>query len=126
MEIPGGRRGAAIDAGSKEPEAAALGILDTVIVAGIGSGVAAPPFRRDAFGPFGAGDVIEIERPALPDGKPGKRFMVPMRAARMSRKDSRERAAELLTRVTEAAGPDPEEDPPLALYRYLAHKAHGD
>lgn len=27
---------------------------------------------------FGAGDVIEIERPAL-DGKPGKRFMVPMR-----------------------------------------------
>ena len=28
---------------------------------------------------FGAGDVIEIERPAV-DGKPGKRFMVPMRA----------------------------------------------
>lgn len=27
---------------------------------------------------FGAGDVIEIERPAV-DGKPGKRFMVPMR-----------------------------------------------
>ena len=28
---------------------------------------------------FGAGDVIEIERPAQDDGKPGKRFMVPMR-----------------------------------------------
>ena len=28
---------------------------------------------------FGAGDVLEIERPPL-DGKPGKRFMVPMRA----------------------------------------------
>ena len=28
---------------------------------------------------FGAGDVIEIERPAV-DGKPGKRFMVPMNA----------------------------------------------
>ncbi|MEQ1499366.1 MAG: ribosome maturation factor RimM [Novosphingobium sp.] len=28
---------------------------------------------------FGAGDVIEIERPAV-DGKKGKRFMVPMRA----------------------------------------------
>jgi 16S rRNA processing protein RimM len=27
---------------------------------------------------FGAGDVLEIERPAE-DGKPGKRFMVPMR-----------------------------------------------
>lgn len=27
---------------------------------------------------FGAGDVLEIERPAA-DGKPGKRFMVPMR-----------------------------------------------
>ncbi len=29
---------------------------------------------------FGAGDVIEIERPPEEDGKPGKRFMVPMRA----------------------------------------------
>lgn len=29
---------------------------------------------------FGAGDVIEIERPASDDGKQGKRFMVPMRA----------------------------------------------
>ncbi len=28
---------------------------------------------------FGAGDVLEIERPGQ-DGKPGKRFMVPMRA----------------------------------------------
>ncbi len=28
---------------------------------------------------FGAGDVIEIERPASEDGKRGKRFMVPMR-----------------------------------------------
>ncbi len=28
---------------------------------------------------FGAGDVLEIQRPAV-DGKPGKRFMVPMRA----------------------------------------------
>jgi len=27
---------------------------------------------------FGAGDILEIERPAK-DGKPGKRFMVPMR-----------------------------------------------
>ena len=27
---------------------------------------------------YGAGDVIEIERPSE-DGKPGKRFMVPMR-----------------------------------------------
>lgn len=30
-----------------------------------------------AIDDFGAGDVIEIERPAV-DGKPGKRFMVPM------------------------------------------------
>lgn len=29
---------------------------------------------------FGAGDVIEIERPAAEAGKRGKRFMVPMRA----------------------------------------------
>ncbi len=29
---------------------------------------------------FGAGDVLEIERPAGADGKPGKRFMVPMNA----------------------------------------------
>ncbi|WP_448665108.1 ribosome maturation factor RimM [Sphingomonas sp. CJ20] len=28
---------------------------------------------------YGAGDVLEIERPAGDDGKPGKRFMVPMR-----------------------------------------------
>lgn len=28
---------------------------------------------------FGAGDVLEIERPRGDDGKPGKRFMVPMR-----------------------------------------------
>lgn len=28
---------------------------------------------------FGAGDVVEIERPAV-DGRPGKRFMVPMHA----------------------------------------------
>lgn len=28
---------------------------------------------------FGAGDVLEIRRPSV-DGKPGKRFMVPMRA----------------------------------------------
>lgn len=27
---------------------------------------------------FGAGDILEIERPAEGDGKPGKRFMVPM------------------------------------------------
>jgi 16S rRNA processing protein RimM len=27
---------------------------------------------------YGAGDVLEIERPATEDGKPGKRFMVPM------------------------------------------------
>ena len=32
---------------------------------------------------FGAGDIIEIERPSGPDGKPGKRFMVPMHAARI-------------------------------------------
>lgn len=29
---------------------------------------------------FGAGDILEIERPSL-DGKPGKRFMVPIKAA---------------------------------------------
>lgn len=29
---------------------------------------------------FGAGDVLEIQRPAGADGKPGKRFMVPMRS----------------------------------------------
>lgn len=28
---------------------------------------------------YGAGDVLEIERPAGEDGKPGKRFMVPMK-----------------------------------------------
>ena len=28
---------------------------------------------------FGAGDVLEIQRPSV-DGKPGKKFMVPMRA----------------------------------------------
>jgi 16S rRNA processing protein RimM len=27
---------------------------------------------------FGAGDILEIERPADEEGKPGKRFMVPM------------------------------------------------
>jgi 16S rRNA processing protein RimM len=32
-----------------------------------------------AIDDFGAGDVIEVERPAE-DGKPGKRFMVPMNA----------------------------------------------
>jgi 16S rRNA processing protein RimM len=30
---------------------------------------------------FGAGDILEIERPPGSDGKPGKRFMVPMHAA---------------------------------------------
>jgi 16S rRNA processing protein RimM len=30
---------------------------------------------------FGAGDILEIQRPAQPDGKPGKRFMVPMTLA---------------------------------------------
>lgn len=34
--------------------------------------------RVVAIDNFGAGDVIEIERPPL-DGKPAKRFMVPMR-----------------------------------------------
>lgn len=29
---------------------------------------------------FGAGDILEIERPCGDDGKPGKRFMVPMNA----------------------------------------------
>lgn len=29
---------------------------------------------------FGAGDILEIERPADEEGKPGKRFMVPMTA----------------------------------------------
>ncbi|MCH4150849.1 MAG: ribosome maturation factor RimM [Sphingobium sp.] len=32
---------------------------------------------------FGAGDILEIERPAAVDGKPGKRFMVPIHAARI-------------------------------------------
>lgn len=30
---------------------------------------------------FGAGDILEIERPSGSDGKPGKRFMVPIHAA---------------------------------------------
>lgn len=30
---------------------------------------------------FGAGDIIEIQRPPATDGKPGKRFMVPIHAA---------------------------------------------
>ncbi len=30
---------------------------------------------------FGAGDILEIERPTDADGKPGKRFMVPMNTA---------------------------------------------
>jgi len=30
---------------------------------------------------FGAGDILEIERPSSSDGKPGKRFMVPIHAA---------------------------------------------
>lgn len=30
---------------------------------------------------FGAGDILEVERPLGEDGKPGKRFMVPMTAA---------------------------------------------
>ena len=29
---------------------------------------------------FGAGDILEIERPAAEDGQPGKRFMVPLNA----------------------------------------------
>ncbi len=36
---------------------------------------------------FGAGDVIEIERPSE-DGKPGKRFMVPMRPEAVPEWDS--------------------------------------
>lgn len=32
---------------------------------------------------FGAGDILEIERPAAADGKPGKRFMVPIHAAQI-------------------------------------------
>lgn len=32
---------------------------------------------------FGAGDILEIERPAGADGKPGKRFMVPIHAAQI-------------------------------------------
>ena len=32
---------------------------------------------------FGAGDILEIERPAAVDGTPGKRFMVPIHAARI-------------------------------------------
>ena len=31
---------------------------------------------------FGAGDILEIERPSV-DGKPGKRFMVPIHAAQI-------------------------------------------
>lgn len=33
---------------------------------------------------FGAGDILEIERPAEADGTPGKRFMVPMNADAVS------------------------------------------
>lgn len=29
---------------------------------------------------FGAADILDIQRPTQPDGKPGKRFMVPMTA----------------------------------------------
>jgi 16S rRNA processing protein RimM len=32
---------------------------------------------------FGAGDILEIERPAQGDGKPGGRFMVPIHAAQI-------------------------------------------
>ncbi len=32
---------------------------------------------------FGAGDLLDIERPVGPDGKPGKRFMVPIHAAQI-------------------------------------------
>ena len=35
--------------------------------------------RVVAIDNFGAGDVIEIERPSM-DDRPGKRFMIPMRA----------------------------------------------
>lgn len=47
-------------------------------------GLAAVSDTGDALGTvvaidnYGAGDVLEIERPSI-DGKPGKRFMVPMR-----------------------------------------------
>ena len=47
-------------------------------------GLAAVSDAGDALGKvvaidnYGAGDVLEIERPSI-DGKPGKRFMVPMR-----------------------------------------------
>ena len=47
-------------------------------------GLAAVSDAGDALGKvvaidnYGAGDVLEIERPRI-DGKPGKRFMVPMR-----------------------------------------------
>jgi 16S rRNA processing protein RimM len=30
---------------------------------------------------FGAGDILDVQRPPQPDGKPGKRFMVPMTLA---------------------------------------------
>ena len=43
--------------------------------------------RVVAIDNFGAGDVIEIERPAV-DEKPGKRFMVPMRVEAVPEWDS--------------------------------------
>ncbi|MDX3900837.1 MAG: ribosome maturation factor RimM [Sphingobium sp.] len=42
-----------------------------------------PLGRVVAVDNFGAGDILDIERPADPDGKPGKRFMIPIHAARI-------------------------------------------
>ena len=49
-------------------------LLDLAVVSSAGEAIG----RVVAIDDFGAGDVLEIERSAE-DGKPGKRFMVPMR-----------------------------------------------
>src|ERR1044071_3617064 len=54
-----------VEAGTVEPEAAAFGILDAVIVSDLRILFAGyPPFRRDALGPFGGVHLVQHMAPA--------------------------------------------------------------
>src|SRR6185369_17494552 len=63
MQIPAGMLAlAAVKAVAEDPEAAAPDILDAIIIAGDALLVRwqLPPFRRDAFGAFEAGDLMLV------------------------------------------------------------------
>ena len=65
-----GHSGQVIKSLTIEPEAMAVGVFDTVIIAGqvaaifAGWGGVAPPFRGDAFRPFSVYDLVQQTPPA--------------------------------------------------------------